>query len=89
MGLENALRAIVTAGGTIDTEWGLARVLAVGDKAIGTPILHQLYEKMKASSAPVDLDGLWRQMGIEHRNGLIVFHDDAPLADVRKAIMTP
>ena len=89
MGLENALRAIVKEGGTIDTEWGLARVLAVGDKAIGVVVLQPLYEKMKASSEPVDLDGLWRQMGIEDRNGVIVFHDDAPLANVRRAIMTP
>jgi hypothetical protein len=89
MGLENALRGIIKAGGTIDTEWGLARVLTVGDKAIGIPVLQSLYDKMKASSTPVALDGLWHQLGVEERNGVVIFHDDAPLADVRKQIMAP
>jgi hypothetical protein len=87
MGLENALRGIVKAGGTIDTEWGLARVLAAGDKAIGVAVLQPLYDKMKASPTPVDLNGLWRQLGVEERDSVVIFHDDAPLADVRKAIM--
>jgi hypothetical protein len=89
MGLEHALRGIVAAGGTIDTEWGLARVLATGDRATGVRVLGPLYEKMKADSQPVDLLDLWRQLGIEDRVGAVVFHDDAPLADVRKAIMRP
>lgn len=88
-GLEHALRSVIKAGGTIDTEWGLARVLAAGDKAIGAPVLQPLYAQMKASPTPVDLDGLWRQLGVELRDGAVIFHDDAPLADVRKAIMHP
>ena len=87
LGLEHALRGIMNAGGTIDTDWPLARALAVGDKAIGVPVLQPLYEQMKASPAPVDLDGLWRQLGVELRDGTIIFHDDAPLANVRKSIM--
>jgi hypothetical protein len=88
-GLENALRGIIKAGGTIDTEWGLTRVLTVGDKATGVMVLQKLYDQMKASPVPVDLDGLWKKLGVEERNGMVVFHDDAPLADVRKAIMKP
>ncbi len=89
MGLENALRGIVAAGGTIDTEWGLARVLETGDQAIGVPVLAPMYDRMKADSSPVDLAALWRQLGVAERNGSVVFDDDAPLAEVRKAIMRP
>jgi hypothetical protein len=89
MGLENALRGIVAAGGTIDTEWGLAKVLATGDAAIGIPVLQPLYDRMKADASPVDLDALWRQLGVEVRGGSVSFDDSAPLADVRKAIMSP
>jgi hypothetical protein len=89
MGLEHALRGIVAAGGTIDTEWGLARVLATGDQAIGVPVLRPLYDRMKADSNPVDLASLWKRLGVEERDGSVVFHDEAPLADVRKAIMRP
>ena len=89
MGLENALRGIVAAGGTIDTEWGLAKVLATGDAAIGDPVLQPLYDRMKVDASPVDLDALWRQLGVEVRDGSVSFDDSAPLADVRKAIMSP
>jgi hypothetical protein len=89
MGLENALRGIVAAGGTIDTEWGLAKVLATGDAAIGVPVLQPLYDRMKADASPVDLDALWRQLGVEVRDGVVSFDDGAPLAGVRKAIMSP
>jgi hypothetical protein len=89
MGLEHALRGIVAAGGTIDTEWGLAKVLATGDQAIGVPILRPLYDRMKANANPVDLAGLWQQLGVEERDGSVIFHEDAPLADVRTAIMRP
>jgi hypothetical protein len=89
MGLENALRGIVAAGGTIDTDWGLVRVLATGDQAIGTPVLELLYERLKADTSPVDLSALWQQLGVEERNGSVVFHNDAPLASVREAIMSP
>jgi hypothetical protein len=88
-GLENALRGIVESGGTIDYEWGLARVLETGDRVIGLPTLQNLYDKMQADSQPVDLAALWKQLGVEERDGSVVFHDDAPLADVRKAIMRP
>jgi hypothetical protein len=89
LGLENALRGIVAAGGTIDTEWGLARVLATGDQAIGVPVLGPLYDRMKADAHPVDLADLWRQLGVEEQEGGVVFRDDAPLANLRNAIMRP
>jgi hypothetical protein len=85
-GLEDALRGIVDAGGTIDTDWGLAKVLAVGDGSIGVPVLENLYRRMKASSEPVDLDGLWRQLGVQVRGGAVEFDDAAPLAAIRRAI---
>jgi hypothetical protein len=89
LGLENALRGIIAAGGTIDTEWGLARVLATGDQAIGRPVLETLYNRMKDDPAPVDLDSLWRHLGVEKQGATVVFHDDAPLAAIRRAIMAP
>lgn len=85
-GLEDALRGIVNAGGTIDTDWGLARVLTVGDRAIGSPVLEALYGRMKASADPVDLDGLWRQLGVRVKGNTVEFDDAAPLAAIRRAI---
>jgi hypothetical protein len=38
-GLQDALRAIVAAGGTIDQDWPIDRAFEVGDKATGTHVL--------------------------------------------------
>ena len=86
-GLEHALRAIVRAGGTIGTVWPIERVISVGDGATGVPVLRELYDRMKASPAPVDLDAIWKRLGIVKREGRVVFDDSAPQAAIRRAIM--
>jgi hypothetical protein len=88
-GLDDALRAILKAGGTIESEWTLMRALEIGDRATGLAVLRELYEKMKATPAPVDLNALWKELGVERRNGKITFDDGAPLAAIRKAITQP
>lgn len=85
-GLEDALRAILKAGGTIESEWPLARAIEFGDRATGVAVLRELYDKMKASPVPVDLSALWKELGVERRNGKTEFNDRAPLAPIRKAI---
>lgn len=86
-GLADALRAIMEAGGTISEDWDLARALRIGDDATGAPVLQELYVKMRAAPAPIDLDQLWKQLGVERRGEIVVLHDDAPLSAVRKAIL--
>ena len=84
-GLQDALRAIVAQGGTIDHEWSLDRALAVGDAATGTKVLTSMYATWKNSPSPVDLDKLWGELGIK-RDGEGVQFVAAPLSDVREAI---
>lgn len=86
-GLDDALRGILQAGGTISVDWNLERTLRTGDRATGVPVLQELYAQMKDSPHPVDLDELWRKLGIERRGSTVLLHDEAPLAAVRKAIM--
>jgi hypothetical protein len=88
-GLEDAFRAILKAGGTIESDWPFARTIEVGDRATGVPVLRELYDKMKAAPAPVDLGALWKELGVERRNGKAEFQDGAPLAEIRKAITRP
>jgi hypothetical protein len=85
-GLENALRAIVRSGGTIESEWPLSRALEVGDGATGVPVLRELYEKMKATPTPIDLKALWKELGVERRGSKTEFNSAAPLAPIRTAI---
>jgi hypothetical protein len=86
-GLEHAMRAVLAAGGTIETSWKIDRVIEVGDAATGVPVLRELYEEMKGKPVRVDLDELWKQLGIVRRGDSVTFDNAAPLAGVRKAIM--
>jgi hypothetical protein len=85
-GLQDALRGIVDAGGTIDKDWPIERVLKVGDRATGTNVLQDLYAKWGKAPVEVDLESLWDQLGISRTDGKVSFVDDAPLASIRTAI---
>ena len=88
-GLEHALRAILTAGGTIEAQWPLERAIEIGDRAVGVPVLHHLYQQMKATPVNVDLNSLWQKLGVARHNGQTLFDDSAPLAAIRRAITEP
>ena len=85
-GLQNALRGIVEAGGTIAHEWEIVPTLQTGDNATGTKVLTQLYNRMSDNAVPIDFDGLWKQLGVVESDGSISFNAKAPLADIRQAI---
>lgn len=85
-GLEDALRGIIAAGGTIDKEWSIEKAFETGDRATGTHVLVTLYNSMSDAPKPVDLDGLWRKLGVISSGDSVRFDDHAPEADIRKAI---
>lgn len=85
-GLQDALRGVVEAGGNVGVLWSIEYTLDVADAAVGAGTLSKLYADMRATPVQVDLDDLWRQLGVSVRDDDIVFDDDAPLAAVRKAI---
>ena len=85
-GLEHALRALVTQGGSIAERWPLRHALEVGDRAVGTRVLEELYEKMSSAPFEVDLDALFHRLGVTLRGRAVEFDDRAPLAAVRRAI---
>ncbi len=85
-GLEHALRAVIDAGGTLGHLWDVQRVLDVGGAGTGVPVLGELYRRMSADPAPVDLDALFGQLGVERRADGIHLDERAPLASVRRVI---
>ena len=85
-GLQDALRGILDAGGDIREDWELQKALETGDRATGTHVLMNLYEEMKDKPVEVELDSLWKQLGVKAENGKVTLVDDAPLAGVRRAI---
>ncbi len=88
-GLQDALRGILNAGGDIRYDWPIEKALQVGDDAVGVKALLKLYEQMRDRPMQVDLDSLWKQLGVRIENGAVQFSDDAPLAVIRKSITAP
>jgi len=87
--LQDALRGINEGGGNITEDWQIEKALALGDKATGTTVLRDLYREMRAKPAPVDLDQLWKKLGLAVKDGSVQFDDKAPEANIRKAMAVP
>jgi predicted metalloprotease with PDZ domain len=85
--VDDVMRAVLGEGGDGSVRWEIERVLDVGDKATQTHVLHDMYEKYARNSASVDLDELWKSLGVIDHGGEIQFDDSAPLAGIRKSIL--
>jgi hypothetical protein len=85
--LRDALRGVLADGYSMHTSATPMQIFESGDRATGVAVLVPLYEKMKADPFPVDLERLWRDLGVGVKNDAIVYNDDAPLAHIRKALL--
>jgi hypothetical protein len=88
-GLVDALRGILAAGGNDQVDWPIERALREGDKAVGVPVLEELYRQMKDAPVAPDLAALWRGLGVEVRQGTLQLDEQAPRAAIRRAISAP
>jgi hypothetical protein len=85
--LDDALRASLARLGDATHAATVAEFVRVGDEATGTRVLADLYARDAVAGEPVDLDALWRSLGVSRNpDGSVGLHDDAPLAAVRRAI---
>ncbi len=85
-GLQDALRAILEHSSGITDDWPIERALEIGDHATGTTVLMDLYREMRDKPDPVDLDTLWKKLGVRMEGKSVVFDDKAPDAEIREAI---
>jgi hypothetical protein len=86
-GLRDALRGVVAGGGSIAEVWPLSRALALADRATGVAVLAEAYARAATHPAPVDLDRLWRQLGIRRDGGRIILDPAPEKAALRRAIV--
>ncbi|HKE15733.1 MAG TPA: hypothetical protein VKB80_12745 [Kofleriaceae bacterium] len=82
---DDALRAILAAGGDQSRHWPIEQVLAVGDRATGTDVLAGLYRRLALRRFEVDLRGLAARLGVTAAR----LDDRAPLAAIRRSITAP
>lgn len=86
LGLQDAMRGVLAAGGSHEVDWSIERILATADKAVGVDVLTRLHNEWGQKPVAPDLDRLWRDLGLRYQNGSLEFDNAAPLAAIRQAI---
>lgn len=88
MGLQDALRAIIASGKTIEVDSNPKEAFAIGDKATGTSVLTEMYANVRDKPVEKNLSELWSRLGVRAAsNGTVSFDNSAALAPERKSIM--
>jgi len=87
--LDDALRAILAAGGNGDTVWTPEKVFATAQSATGTTVLGDLYQQYGPKPGVTDLKTLWQKLGVKKRHGRVSFDDTASWAKLRAAVTAP
>lgn len=87
-GLQDALRGILDSGADIRHDMDVEGALAIGDRAVGVPVLVSLYRQMKDNPGDTDLAAIWQKLGVKLVGKTVEFDDNAPLAAARIAITT-
>jgi len=88
-GIRDAFVGITAAGLNAATQGSITEVLSAGDKAVGHPVMMELYGVMKADPHPVDLAAIWKDLGVSYDRGAVAFDDKAPSAATRVAMSKP
>jgi hypothetical protein len=89
LSLDAAARAILQRGGDTSVRWSLEQTLAAGDAALDQPSLSAAYARFAAAPVRVDLDALFRRLGVRLEDGQIRFDEAAELARVRRLMLAP
>lgn len=84
--IETCFRAVLDAGGDTTVRWPRAEFLRVCDAATGTGTMARLSAQYVSRAAPLDLNGLWRDLGVKLTAEGVQFDDTAPKAALRRAI---
>jgi hypothetical protein len=87
LGLEDCLRATLQGGANGVERWSVQEMLQACDRVTGKPVMEALARRHVDAASPLDLPGLWRELGVELRDGMIVYDERAPLAAIRDLIV--
>ena len=53
------------------------------------PVLRELYDRMATRPGKVDLEAVWKKLGVARQGDKVTFDDQAPLAKLRLAMTNP
>ncbi|SRR5258708_10915965 len=86
LGLQDAMRGVLAAGGNHEADWSIDRILSVADEAVSLDVLTRLHKEMGSKPVNPDIETLWLNLGVVARDGRIDLDDSAPLANLRTSI---
>lgn len=86
--LDDVMRGILMSGGDLRRHWPVQRVLRYGDGLVGAPVLSRLYRDMALRPGTVDLEEVWKGLGVSGR-GSRVRLVPAPEAGIRDNLTAP
>ena len=85
--LDDAVRAALQREGDATHVARVADFLRLGDQVTGTRVLEDADVHYAVGGEAIDLDGLWRSLGVQvDPSGAVSLRDDAPLYSLREAI---
>jgi len=84
--LDDVLLAIGKTGASDQDYWPIERVLEVAERATGSSVLSELFQRLAREPGTVDLPQLFSKLGVRARAGSVVFDEQAPLAKLRQSI---
>lgn len=84
--LDDVLLAIGNTGASDEDFWPLPRVLDMAERATGTQVLRELYERLAEKPGTVDLPALFARLGVQKAGSSVIFDEAAPLAKIRRSI---
>lgn len=86
VGFQDAMRAAVKAGATAESDHGTEEALRLADQGIGVNVLVPMFKRFSDGPTNVDLESLWRRLGIVRYGRSVRFDENAPLAYIRRSI---
>lgn len=87
--LRDAFRGTVARGENILKESDLARFSVELDRVLGVDVVAPLYARWAHTAVPIDLDALWKDLGVVREGRTVRFDDTAPLARWRASLVHP
>jgi hypothetical protein len=86
-GLEDCLGGVLWAGHDAMTRMNIKDFAQACDRAVQSDVVSALVEQHLLKQNPVDLNQLWKDLGVSQVNGRITLDDKAPQAEWRKMIV--
>lgn len=84
--IDDAMRAILDQGGNRKAHWPIQHVIDVADRATGTTVMRNLYHEMALEPRTIDLNAIWKELGVVYHDDQITFDAAAPLAALRMSM---